>query len=136
MSVKGEAGINGGPNGDLYIEFQVKAHPLYKREESNLYIDLPVTVTDLVLGTTKVINTLDGKIDLKIPSGSQSGEMLRVKGKGMPNVHNGKPGDLYIILNLVLPTKLSKTQKDLFNELSRTELDDNEAFRRFDKLNK
>ena len=136
MSGKGEAGINGGPNGDLYIEFQVKAHPLYKREESNLYIDLPVTVTDLVLGTTKVINTLDGKIDLKIPSGSQSGEMLRVKGKGMPNVHNGKPGDLYIILNLVLPTKLSKTQKDLFNELSRTELDDNEAFRRFDKLNK
>lgn len=136
MSGKGEAGINGGPNGDLYIEFNVKDHPLYKREESDLYIELPVTVTDLVLGTTKSINTLEGKIELKIPAYSQPGEMLRIKGKGIANVHTGRPGDLYIILKLVLPTKLSKTQKELFNELSETELDDNEAFRRFEKLNK
>lgn len=136
MSGKGEAGVNGGPNGDLYIEFKVNDHPLYRREESDLYIELPVTLTDLVLGTTKAINTLDGKIDLKIPSGSQAGEMLRVRGKGIANVHSGRPGDLYIILKLILPTRLSKTQKELFNELSKTELDDNEAFRRFEKLNK
>jgi molecular chaperone DnaJ len=136
MSGKGEAGINGGPNGDLYIEFTVKEHLLYKRDESDLYIDLPVTLTDLVLGTTKIINTIEGKIDLKIPGGSQSGEILRVRGKGIANVHTGKPGDLYIVLKLILPTKLSKTQKELFNELSKTDLDDNEAFRRFEKLNK
>lgn len=136
MSGKGEAGINGGPNGDLYIEFNVKDHPLYKREGSDLYIELPVTVTDLVLGTIKSINTLEGKIELKIPAYSQPGEMLRIKGKGIANVHTGRPGDLYIVLKLVLPTKLSKTQKELFNELSETELDDNEAFRRFEKLNK
>lgn len=136
MSGKGEAGINGGPNGDLYIEFQVKDHPLYRRDESDLYIELPVTVTDLVLGSTKEINTLDGRIDIKIPSGSQSGEMLRVRGKGIANVHSGRPGDLYVVLKLILPTKLTRTQKDLFNELSKTDLDDNEVFKRFEKLNK
>lgn len=136
MSGKGEAGVNGGPNGDLYIEFKVADHPLFRREESDLYVELPVTVTDLVLGSTRELNTLDGKIEVKIPSGSQAGEMLRVKGKGMPSVHTGRAGDLYIILKLVLPTKLTKTQKELFNELSETELDDNEAFRRFAKLNR
>lgn len=136
LTGKGEAGINGGPNGDLYIEFQVKDHPLYKRDESDLYLELPVTLTDLVLGTVKDINTLDGRIELKIPSGSQAGEILRVRGKGIANVHSGRPGDLYVVLKLVLPTKLSRTQKDLFTELSKTDLSDNEAFKRFDKLNK
>lgn len=136
MSGKGEPGTNGAPNGDLYIEFLVQDHPLYKRENSDLYIDFPVTITDLVLGTTKTINTLDGKIELKIPSGSQAGDTLRVRGKGIANVHNGRPGDLYIKLKLILPTRLTKIQKDLFNNLANTELDDNEAFKRFEKLNK
>lgn len=136
MSGKGEAGTNGGANGDLYIEFTVQNHPLYQREESDLYLELPVTITDLVLGSVKEINTLDGKIDLKIPALSQAGDTLRVRGKGIANVHTGRPGDLYVILKLVLPNKLTKTQKELFNELSRTELDDNEAFKRFTKLNK
>lgn len=136
MTGKGEAGVGDAPNGDLYIEFEVKEHKLFKRENDDLYLELPVTLTDLVLGGVKTINTIDGAIDLKISSGSQPGEILRVKGKGMTNVHSGRPGDLYITLKLVLPTRLSRTQKDLFNELSKTELDDNEAFRRFEKLNK
>ncbi len=136
MTGKGEAGVGSAPNGDLYIEFEVKNHKLFKRDGDDLYLDLPVTLTDLVLGGVKSINTLYGSIDLKISSGSQPGETLRVRGKGMTNVHNGRLGDLYITLNLILPTKLSRTQKDLFNELSKTELDDNEAFRRFDKLNR
>lgn len=136
LSGKGEAGINGGENGDLYIEFVVGEHPLYKRKGDDLYIDLPVTITDLVLGTTKEINTLYGTIDLKISDGSQSGEILRVRGKGMPSVHTGRLGDLYITLKLVLPTRLNRKQKELFKDLSKTELDDNEAFRRFEKLNK
>ena len=136
MSGKGEAGSAGGANGDLYIEFEVKPHPLFKREEDDLYLELPVTLTDLVLGGSKEINTIDGTIDLKISSGSQSGDVLRVRGKGMPNVHTGKPGDLYITLKLVLPTRLSRSQKELFQKLSLTELDDNEAFKRFEKLNR
>lgn len=136
MTGKGEAGIGNAPNGDLYIEFEVKNHKLFKRENDDLYLELPVTLTDLVLGSVKTVNTLESSIDLKISAGSQPGETLRVRGKGMPNVHNGRPGDLYITLNLILPTKLNRTQKELFNELSKTELDDNEAFRRFEKLNK
>ncbi len=136
MTGKGEAGVGSASNGDLYIEFEVKNHKLFKRENDDLYLDLPVTLTDLVLGGTKTINTLDGTIELKISAGSQPNETLRVRGKGMPNVHNGRPGDLYITLNLILPTKLNRTQKDLFNELSKTELDDNEAFKRFEKLNR
>ena len=136
LSGKGEAGVNGGPNGDLYVEFTVGSHPLYTRKEDDLYMELPVTITDLVLGCSKEINTLYGKIELKISDGSQPGEILRVRGKGMPNVHSGKLGDLYITLKLVLPNKLTRTQKELFKDLSKTELDDNEAFRRFEKLNK
>ena len=114
----------------------MKIHNLFKREYDYLYLDLTVKFTVLVLGGTKTINTLDGTIELKISAGSQPNETLRVRGKGMPNVHNGRPGDLYITLNLILPTKLNRTQKDLFNELSKTELDDNEAFKRFEKLNR
>lgn len=136
MSGKGEAGTNGGPNGDLYIEFKVNDHPLFKREDSDLYVEMPVTITDLVLGSTREVKTLDGRIEVKIPSGSNAGEMLRIKGKGIASVHTGKPGDLYIILKLIIPTKLTKTQKELFNDLSKTELDDNEAFKRFEKLNR
>lgn len=136
LSGKGEAGVNGGPNGDLYVEFTVGSHPLYTRKEDDLYMELPVTITDLVLGCSKEINTLYGRIELKISDGSQPGEILRVRGKGMPNVHSGKLGDLYITLKLVLPNKLTRTQKELFKDLSKTELDDNEAFRRFEKLNK
>ena len=136
MSGKGEAGTNGGPNGDLYIEFVVSEHPLFKREGDDLNIEVPVTLTDLVLGATKEIKVIDGSIDLKIPSASQSGDILRVRNKGMTNARTGRVGDLYITLKLVLPTKLNRTQKELFGELAKTELDDNEAFRRFEKLNK
>ena len=136
MSGKGEAGVNGGPNGDLYIEFIVNPHPLFKRDDTDLYMEVPVTLTDLVLGSSKDIKTIDGVIELKIPSNSQSGDVLRVRGKGIPSVHTGKPGDLYITLKLVLPNKLSKTQKELFNELAKTTLDDADAFKVFNKLNK
>lgn len=136
LSGKGEAGVNGGENGDLYIEFVVSPHPLYTRKSSDLYMELPVTITDLVLGANKEINTLYGPIELKISDGSQPGEILRVRGKGIADVHTGKIGDLYITLKLVLPNKLNRTQKDLFKELANTELDDNEAFRKFEKLNK
>lgn len=136
ISGKGEAGTNGGENGDLYIEFTVEPHPLYKREDNNLYIELPVTITDLVLGCTKEIKTLDGYIDLKIPSGSQSGDTLKVRGKGLESAYNGRVGDLYIILKLVVPNKLSREQKDLFEKLSNTDLENSDEFKKFNKLNK
>lgn len=136
LSEKGEAGTNGGPNGDLYIEINVNKHPLYTREENDIYIELPVTITDLVLGTSKKIKTPQGFIDLKIKEGSQSGDILRVKGKGIENESWGKDGDFFIILKLVTPIKLTKEQKKIFEELEDTDLESSEVFKKFEKLNK
>lgn len=136
MSGKGEPGKNGGANGDLYIEFTVSDSSLYKREKDDLYMDVPVTITELVLGGKKTIKTLDGEIELKIPSGSQTGDVLRAKAKGMTNVRTGRVGDLYLVLNLYLPNKLTREQKDLFEELAKTDLTNNDAFKKFDKINR
>lgn len=136
ISGKGEAGKNGGPNGDLYIEFNVSPHPLFKRDGTDIYVDLPVSITDLVLGTVKDIKTLDGEIKLKIRESSQAGEILKIKGKGIPDANTGRKGDMYVVLKLVVPTKLSKEQKKLFKALSDTDLENSEEFKRFEKLNR
>lgn len=136
ISGKGEAGINGGPNGDLYIEFNVKKHLLYKRDGNDVYIDLPVTISDLALGTVKDIKTLDGEIKLKIREGSQPEDVLKIRNKGINDPNTGRPGDMFVVLKLIIPTKLSKEQKKLFKELEDTGLDQEEEFKRFNKLNK
>ncbi len=136
LTGKGEAGSNGGPNGDLYIEIHVNKHPLYTREGNDIYIELPVTIIDLTLGTSKKIKTPHGFIDLKIKEGSQPGDVLRVKGKGIANESWGKDGDFFIVLKLNIPTKLTKNQKKLFEELQDTDLESSEEFKKFDKLNK
>ena len=136
VSGKGEPGVNGGPNGDLYIEIRINPHELYRREGNDIYIDLPVTITDLCLGCKKVIKTMDGEVEIKIKEGSQPGEILRIKGKGINNPDSWKKGDFYCILNLVIPTSLSRKQKSLLQELDETDLDDEPEFRKFNKLNK
>ena len=93
ISGKGEPGVNGGPNGDLYLEFRIANHELYRRDGIDIYIDLPVTITDLCLGCKKNIVTMDGDIELKIPAGSQPGDTLRIKGKGINRQDAWKKGD-------------------------------------------
>lgn len=136
LSGKGEAGYNGGENGDLYIEFNVETHPLYKREDNNIIIEMPVTITDLILGCKKEVKTLYGLIDVKIPSGSQAGDILKIKGKGIESVHTGRMGDLFIVLNLVLPSKLTREQRELLERLDETDLENSDEFKRFNRLNK
>ena len=136
ISGKGEAGINGGSNGDLYIEFNVEEHPLFKREDDDIYVDVPVTITDLALGCVKDIKTLDGEIKLKIREGSQPNEILKIKNKGISDPNTGRPGDMYVVLKLIVPNKLTREQKKLFKELSETDLENSEEFRRFNKLNR
>ncbi len=136
LSGKGEAGLNGGPNGDLYIEINVLAHPLYKRDGNDIYIDLPVTITDLCLGCKKSIHTFDGEVELKIKEGSQPGDILRIKSKGINNPDEYKKGDFYCKLKLIIPSSLSRTQKKLLEELEETDLEDELEFRKFNKLNK
>ena len=133
---KGQRGVNGGPNGDLYIEIKVLPHELYKRDGNDIYIDLPVTITDLCLGCKKTIKTIDGYVDLKIKEGSQPGDTLRIKGKGINSEDSWKKGDFYCVLKLIIPTNLSRKQRNILDDLSETELDDDVAFRRFEKLNK
>ena len=128
---KGGAGSNDGPNGDLYIEFIVKEHEYYKRNEDDIYIELPLTITEAVLGTKKEVPTLYGKVDLTIPSGTQSGEKMRLRGKGIENVNTKRKGDMYVITKIIMPEKLTREQKKLFEELSYTDLENNKYFKTY-----
>jgi molecular chaperone DnaJ len=131
LSGKGDAGINGGPSGDLYIEFNVSRHSLYQRDEDDIYIDLPITIVESTLGCKKDIPTLYGKVTLTIPEGTQNGDKHRLRGKGVENVNDHKKGDMYIIINVLIPNKLSKDQKELFKQLSTTNLDKDNIIEKF-----
>lgn len=136
VSGKGEPGLNGGPNGDLYIEIRIIPHEFYRREGNDIYVDMPVTITDLCLGCKKTIKTMDGYVDIKIKEGSQPGDILRIKGKGINNPDSWKKGDFYLVLKLIIPTNLSRKQKSILEELEDTDLEDSTEFKKFDKLNK
>lgn len=130
---KGEAGVNGGPNGDIFVEFIVADDDVFTRDNNDLYMHLPINVADAVLGCEMDVPTLDGDILLTIPAGSQNNDKLRIKGKGVPYINSSKQGDLYIVLNVIIPTKLDRKQKKLFEELRDTELDNNDIFKKFKK---
>lgn len=126
----GEAGANGGPNGDLYIEFTVKSHEIYQRDGDDIYLELPLTITESVLGCKKEIPTIYGSVKLTIAPGTASGDRQRLKGKGVSSVNGFGKGDMYVIINVVIPTRLTKEQKKLFEELSKTDLEEGTQFNR------
>ena len=128
----GEASSNGGPNGDLYLEFYVKEHEYFKREEDDIYLEVPLTLTEAILGCKKDIPTLNGTITLTVPSGTSTLDKQRIKGKGVKNDTNGHIGDMYIIFKVVTHKKLSREQKDLIDKLNKTDLSDSTI----DKFNK
>ena len=125
--------MNGGPNGDLYLEVRVKEHELYRREGYDIYIDLPVTITDLCLGCKKEIKTMDGVVELKIKEGTQPGDILKIKGKGITSDDSWKKGDFFCVIKLIIPTSLSRKQRSLLEDLEDTDLDDEAVFRKFNK---
>ncbi len=126
---KGAGGINGGPNGDLYIEFTVRGHEFYQRDEDDIYVELPLTITEAVLGAKKEIPTLYGNVDLTIPAGTQNGDKMRLRGKGVENVNSKRKGDMYVVTKIVIPEKLTREQKKIFEELSMTTLDNSKEFK-------
>ena len=130
---KGEAGTNGGSPGDLYIEFTVRDHDFYERDEDDIYVRVPLTITDAILGCKKEVPTLDGNVTLTIPAGTQSGDKLRLKGRGITNVSTKKRGNMYVVCNVVIPSKLSRDQKKLVEQLSKTGLDNSPEFKKYDK---
>lgn len=129
----GEMGANGGPNGDVYIEFTVKEHPIYQRDGDDIYLELPLTITEAVLGCKKEIPTIYGSVKLTIAPGATTGDRQRLRGKGISGVNSFGKGDMYVVINVVIPTKLSKDQKKLFEQLAKTDLEEGNQF---DKLRK
>ena len=122
LAGKGEAGSKGGSNGDLYLFISVEPHNIFKRSEENLYYELPISFTDAALGSTVEVPSIDGKkTKIKIPSGTQSGKQLRLKGKGMPVLKRNIYGDLYIRIITEVPTSLTKRQKELLTEFKTLE---------------
>ena len=118
LAGQGGAGINGGPAGDLYITFVISDDPVYKREGDNLYMNVPVDLYTAVLGGDITVDTLNGKVKLKIKPETQNGTRVRLKGKGFPVYkEEGKFGDLLITYEVKLPTHLTEKQKELFREL-------------------
>lgn len=115
FSGRGEAVPHGTP-GDLYITVHVEKHPLWRREGQNLVTNMDIKLTDALLGATHKLKTLDGEMDIKIPEGFSFGEILRVKGKGVPNERGGR-GDILIHINIKIPKKLSKKEEEIVNGL-------------------
>ena len=122
LAGKGEAGTKGGSNGDLYLFISVEPHSIFKRSEENLYYELPISIADAALGATVEVPSIDGgRTKIKIPSGTQSGKQLRLKGKGMPILRRNITGDLYIRIITEVPTSLTKKQKELLVEFKTLE---------------
>jgi molecular chaperone DnaJ len=135
---EGEPGPNGGPAGDLYVVLDVKEHTFFERRGADLYCTIPLSVAQASLGTELQVPGLSGEERLKIPEGTQSGAVFRVKAKGLPDPHGGGRGDLYYHVRVVTPSKLTKEQRKLFEQLDATLKVDNKPAERgsslFDKV--
>ena len=130
---RGDAGTLGGPPGDLYVEISVKDHKLFERDGDDLFHELAIPFTLAVLGGTIEVPTLNGKVSLKIPSGTQSNKTFRIKDKGMPNLRsNNRSGNLYARINIEVPTKLTSEQRTKLVEFAKVcgeqDLDLDEGF--------
>ena len=108
---QGEPGINGGPDGDLYIVINVKPHKLFERRGQDLWLEIPITFDQAALGDDIVVPTLEEKVSYKVPAGTQPGTVFRLKGKGIKSVRSSRKGDLYVKVTLEVPTKLNSKQK-------------------------
>ena len=120
LSGEGEAGVNGGPAGDLYVQVSVADHPIFQRDGKNLYCEVPITFTDAALGGELEVPTLDGRVKLKIPAETQTGKLFRLRGRGVTPVRGGSAGDLMCRVVVETPVKLTEKQKDLLRQLHQT----------------
>jgi len=112
----GEAGPNGGPSGDLYMVVHIAEHPVFERDGSNLWIDAPISFTQAALGTQIDVSTLDGNALVTVPPGTQTGTVLRLKGRGLPDLRGYGAGDEFVRVTVVTPTRLSASQKELLRQ--------------------
>ncbi|MGE0130236.1 MAG: molecular chaperone DnaJ [Blastocatellales bacterium] len=118
LAGEGEAGVNAGPAGDLYVVIHVKEHELFERQGNNLYVSVPVTFTQAALGAEIKVPTLDSEDTLTIPEGTQTGSIFRLKGKGIVSLQGHGRGDLFVVTTIVTPTRLTREQKRLLDEFA------------------
>jgi molecular chaperone DnaJ len=121
---EGEAGEAGGPRGDLYVVVHVKEHDVFERRDSSLYCTVPISFTQAALGADVSVPTLNGKEELSIPEGTQTGAVFRIRGQGMPVLGGHGRGDLFVAVNVVTPTSLSREQRRLLEELAKIDTGD------------
>ena len=118
LTGEGEPGENGGPNGDLYVTLHVREHPIFSREDSDIWCEVPISFAQAALGAQLDVPTLDGKVKLKIPGGTQSGTVLRLKGKGVPQLGGYGRGDQHVRVVVETPASLSKEQRELLEKFA------------------
>jgi molecular chaperone DnaJ len=121
LTGEGEAGVYGGPPGDLYVFIHVKPHEFFHREDTNIICQIPISFVQAALGDTISVSTLNGKRRLEIPKGTQPGEIFRLQGEGIPSLRNGKRGDQIVQVLVKTPTQLNKRQETLLREFAKLE---------------
>lgn len=126
LAGEGEAGLRGGPPGDLYVQIEVREHPIFTRDGKNLYCEVPITFVDAALGGELEVPTLDGRVKLKIPPETQTGKVFRLRGKGVTPVRGGGAGDLLCRVVVETPVNLTEKQKALLREFQRSVSDGGE----------
>ncbi len=133
---EGEAGNNGGPAGDLYVIISVEEHPFFRREDENIFCEIPISITKAVLGGEVKVPTLEGEEKLVIPEGTQPGAVFRLRGKGIPSINGHGRGDQLISVAVRVPRKISKEERRLYEELAEMSKEDVPAEEKnfFDKV--
>ena len=129
LSREGDAGMYGGPPGNLLLELHVNPHEIFIRKDLDVFLELPISFAQAALGDEIKVPTLDGSTTVKIPSGTQTGTELRIKGKGVSHTRNARRGDYVVVVNVITPKKLDKQQTKLFTELRETQEGVEERFR-------
>lgn len=114
---KGGRGVNGGPNGDLYVEINVQNDPKFARNGNDILLDIPVSAVDATLGTQVDVPTIYGDVSMKIPAGTQDSTKMRLKGKGIPDLHSGRKGDQIVTVRIKVDTNLSSEERALYEKL-------------------
>lgn len=133
LAKKGEAGRNGAEPGDLIVDFDIMDHPLYERQDNDIYMEYPINVAQAALGCKIDVPTLNGIETIEIKPGTQNYEKIKLRGKGIKSPNSLVRGNMYVVINIITPTKLSRKQRALFEELLDSDLDDEQAFKDFKK---
>ncbi len=136
VAEKGNAGVNGGKAGDLYIAITVQPHSIFERKGNDVYCTIPLTFTQACMGAEVLVPTLDGKVKYNVKEGTQPGDMFRLKGRGIDSINGRGKGDQYVKVNVEVPRNLSKRQKELLKEFEEQSNDKNYQNRKtfFDKI--